>query len=215
MGYLEQADSTAWMAMYALDLLDMALRLALHDRSYEDVATKFFEHFLAIAGAANNAGLWDDEDAYFYDVLHLADGTDVPIKVKSLVGLVPIGAALAYDQASDVGSCRTSGAGRSGSWPTTRSTGGCSTSGTSTAIATGCWRWCRRDGWSGCWTACSTSPACCRTTASGRSRPGTASTRSASEVGGVDRDGRLRAGRVDHRPVRRQLQLARARSGCR
>ena len=55
-GYLEQADSTAWMAMYALDLLDIALRLAMHDRSYEDVATKFFEHFLSIAGAANNAG---------------------------------------------------------------------------------------------------------------------------------------------------------------
>ena len=61
-GYLEQADSTAWMAMYALDLLEMALRLAMHDRSYEDVATKFFEHFLAIAGAANNAGLWDEQD---------------------------------------------------------------------------------------------------------------------------------------------------------
>ncbi len=96
-GYLEQADSTAWMAMYAQDLLEMALRLAMHNRSYEDVATKFFEHFLAIAGAANNAGLWDEQDSYFYDVLHLADGTDIPIKVKSLVGLVPISAALSYD----------------------------------------------------------------------------------------------------------------------
>ena len=53
----------------------MALRLAMHNRSYEDVATKFFEHFLAIAGAANDAGLWDEQDSYFYDVLHLADGT--------------------------------------------------------------------------------------------------------------------------------------------
>ena len=96
-GYLEQADSTAWMAMYALDLLDMALRLARHDRAYEDVATKFFEHFLTIAGAANTAVLWDEQDAYFYDVLHLTDGVDMPIKVKSLVGLVPISAALAYD----------------------------------------------------------------------------------------------------------------------
>ena len=66
----------------------------MHNRSYEDVATKFFEHFLAIAGAANDAGLWDEQDSYFYDVLHLADGTDIPIKVKSLVGLVPISAAL-------------------------------------------------------------------------------------------------------------------------
>ncbi len=96
LGYLEQADSTAWMAMYALDLLDMALRLALHDSAYEDAATKFFEHFLAIAYAADNAGLWDEGDAYFYDVLHLADGTAVPIKVKSLVGLIPVTAAAEY-----------------------------------------------------------------------------------------------------------------------
>ena len=82
LGYLEQADSTAWMAMYALDLLEMALRLAVQDRSYEDVATKFFEHFLAIAGAANSAGLWDAQDRFFYDVLHLADGRDIPIKVS-------------------------------------------------------------------------------------------------------------------------------------
>ncbi len=95
-GYVEQADSTAWMGMYALDMLDMALRLATNDNAYEDVAIKFFEHFLAIAGALNNAGLWNDEDAYFYDMLHLKDGTDVPIKVKSLVGLVPITAALTY-----------------------------------------------------------------------------------------------------------------------
>ena len=96
-GYLEQADSTAWMAAYAQDMLVMALRLAVHDRAYEDVATKFFEHFLAIAGAANSAGLWDEADSYFYDILHLTDGTDVPIKVKSLVGLVPISAAISYD----------------------------------------------------------------------------------------------------------------------
>jgi hypothetical protein len=85
------------MAAYAQDLLEMALRLAMHNKSYEDVATKFFEHFLMIAGAANAAGLWDEQDSYFYDVLHLADGTDIPIKVKSLVGLVPVSAALAYD----------------------------------------------------------------------------------------------------------------------
>ena len=97
-GYLEQADSTAWMAMYALDLLSMAMRLATNDDSYEDVATKFFEHFLTIADAANNAGLWDEQDGFFYDVLHLVDGTDVPIKVKSLVGLIPITAVLSYDR---------------------------------------------------------------------------------------------------------------------
>jgi hypothetical protein len=93
LGYVEQADSTAWMAMYALDLLEMALHLALHDRAYEDVATKFFEHFLAISYAANVGGLWDEEDGYFYDMLHLADGRDVPLKVRSLVGLIPVTAA--------------------------------------------------------------------------------------------------------------------------
>jgi len=95
-GYLEQSDATAWMAMYALDLLDMALRLAMRNRIYEDVATKFFEHFLQIAGAANASGLWDPEDGFFYDVLHLNDGTDVPIKVRSLVGLIPVTAVAAF-----------------------------------------------------------------------------------------------------------------------
>ena len=68
-GYLEQADSTAWMAMYALNLLEISLRLALVDEAFEDVATKFFEHFLAIAHAANTSGLWDEEDGFFYDRL--------------------------------------------------------------------------------------------------------------------------------------------------
>ena len=95
-GYLEQADSTAWMAMYALDLLEISLRLALVNDAFEDVATKFFEHFLAIAHAANTSGLWDEEDGFFYDVLHLADGRDVPIKVRSLVGLIPVTAAREY-----------------------------------------------------------------------------------------------------------------------
>jgi hypothetical protein len=99
-GTLEQADSTAWMAMYALDLLNMALRLAAHDVVYEDVATKFIEHFLRIAAAANDSGMWDDEDAYFYDILHLADGRDVPLKVRSLVGLVPVLASLQYQDAA-------------------------------------------------------------------------------------------------------------------
>src|SRR6185369_10172537 len=96
LGYLEQADSTAWMAMYALHLLEIAIVLALNDESYEDVATKFFEHYLAIAGAVQTSGLWDDEDGYFYDVLHLNDGRDVPVRVRSLVGLVPLVAAAEF-----------------------------------------------------------------------------------------------------------------------
>jgi hypothetical protein len=96
LGYLEQADSTAWMAMYALHLLEMALVLALNDESYEDVATKFFEHYLAIAGAVQTSGLWDETDGYFYDVLHLNDGRDIPVRVRSLVGLVPLVAAAEF-----------------------------------------------------------------------------------------------------------------------
>ena len=99
-GTLEQADSTAWMAMYALDLLNMALRLAAHDAVYEDVAIKFIEHFLRISAAENDSGMWDDEDAYFYDILHLADGRDVPLKVRSLVGLVPVLASLLFHDSS-------------------------------------------------------------------------------------------------------------------
>ncbi len=99
-GILEQADSTAWMATYALHLLDMALLLTSRDPAYEDVATKFFEHFLTIAASANDAGLWDEEEAFYFDVLHLADGRDVPMKVRSLVGLVPVTASLVFERVS-------------------------------------------------------------------------------------------------------------------
>ncbi len=91
-GVLEQSDGTGWMAMYALNLLEMSLRLALHDRTYEDMATKFFEHFAYIAGAAYQQGLWDSDDCFFYDVLRLPDGSRVPLKVRSVVGLLPLAA---------------------------------------------------------------------------------------------------------------------------
>ncbi|MDI5941029.1 glucosidase, partial [Micromonospora sp. DH15] len=91
-GTLEQSDGTGWMAMYALNLLDIAVVLAEHDRTWVDTATKFFEHFAYIAAAAYDQGLWDDEDAFFYDVLRLADGSQVPLKVRSVVGLLPLAA---------------------------------------------------------------------------------------------------------------------------
>jgi hypothetical protein len=91
-GVLEQSDGTGWMAMYALNLLDMSIRLALHDRTYEDMATKFFEHFAYIAQAAYRQGLWDDEDCFFYDVLRLPDGHMMPLKARSIVGLLPLAA---------------------------------------------------------------------------------------------------------------------------
>jgi Mannosylglycerate hydrolase MGH1-like glycoside hydrolase domain len=94
-GHLEQSDGTSWMAMYALNLLAIAMELARHDRAYEDVASKFWEHFLYIADAMNNRGdlnieLWDEEDGFYYDVLHLPDGTCVPLKARSMVGLIPL-----------------------------------------------------------------------------------------------------------------------------
>ncbi|MCA2218533.1 MGH1-like glycoside hydrolase domain-containing protein [Jidongwangia harbinensis] len=91
-GVLEQSDGTSWMAMYALNLLDMSIRLALHDPTYSDMATKFFEHFAYIAGAAYRQGLWDSEDCFFYDVLRLPDGHRLPLKARSIVGLLPLAA---------------------------------------------------------------------------------------------------------------------------
>jgi len=94
-GFINQSDGTSWMAMYALDLMRMALELARHNHVYEDVATKFFEHFLHIAEAMNNIGdegigLWNEEDEFYYDVLNLPDGRMVPLKVRSMVGLIPL-----------------------------------------------------------------------------------------------------------------------------
>ena len=89
-GELEQADGTSWMAMYALNMLAMALELAEHDRTYEDVATKFFEHFLGISHALNTLGLWDETDGFYYDLLLVPGHQPVPLKVRSVVGLVPL-----------------------------------------------------------------------------------------------------------------------------
>jgi len=94
-GLIEQADGTGWMAMYCLNLLAIALELAREDSAYEDVASKFWEHFLYIAHAINHMGddgegMWDDADGFFYDVLHMPDGSHVPLKVRSMVGLIPL-----------------------------------------------------------------------------------------------------------------------------
>ena len=89
-GRLEQSDGTAWMAMYCQNMLELALLLAQHDRIYEDLAIKFFEHFALIASALNSRGLWNEEDGFYYDVLHLADGSHQQLKALSMVGLIPI-----------------------------------------------------------------------------------------------------------------------------
>ena len=93
--FLEQSDGTAWMGLYCLNMLRIAMELARKNPNYEDVATKFFEHFLYIAGAMNNIdgdgiSLWDDEDKFFYDVLRFKDGNATRLKVRSMVGLLPL-----------------------------------------------------------------------------------------------------------------------------
>jgi hypothetical protein len=97
-GFIEQSDGTSWMAMYCLNMLTISLELAVENPVYEDMATKFFEHFLYIANAMNHIGrntsLWDEEDAFYYDVLHLPDGQRVKLKVRSIVGLIPLFAVL-------------------------------------------------------------------------------------------------------------------------
>lgn len=93
-GYINQADGTSWMAMYCLNLMRIALELALHNRVYEDIATKFFEHFLYIAKAMTrigdqSIGLWHEEDGFFYDVLRFPNGEMMSLKIRSMVGLIP------------------------------------------------------------------------------------------------------------------------------
>ncbi|HEX6846575.1 MAG TPA: glucosidase, partial [Chitinophagaceae bacterium] len=91
-GVLEQADGTSWMAMYCLNMLEMALEISQYNPAYEDVTTKFFEHFIYIAESLNRigenwTGSWNDEEGFFYDVLAMPDGRYIPLKVRSLVGL--------------------------------------------------------------------------------------------------------------------------------
>jgi hypothetical protein len=100
-GHLEQADGTAWMAFYAQCMLQIALELALHDPVYEDLAAKFYEHFLWIAGAMDRVGvyqdeLWDEQDGFYYDLLRLPDGHAVPLKVRSIVGLLSVCASTVF-----------------------------------------------------------------------------------------------------------------------
>ena len=87
---LEQADGTSWMGTYALDMMDMALEIAMHDVSFEDTATKFFEHFVLIAASLNEHGLWNEQDRFFYDVLCVTGADPVPLRIQSVVGITPL-----------------------------------------------------------------------------------------------------------------------------
>ncbi len=100
-GYLEQADGTAWMALYSLNMLEIAGELAMHDPAYTDMVMKFVNHFVSIASATvragGNTGMWDEEDGFFYDVLQLPDGSAQRLKVRSMVGLLPICAVSVFE----------------------------------------------------------------------------------------------------------------------
>ncbi len=98
--HLEQSDGTAWMAMYCLNLWEISLTLAHHDDTYEDLAVKFFEHFALIASAMYDQGLWDEGDGFYYDVLHLGGGELVPLRVRSMVGLLPLAATTTLGKAT-------------------------------------------------------------------------------------------------------------------
>ncbi|MGV0027680.1 MGH1-like glycoside hydrolase domain-containing protein [Phormidesmis priestleyi] len=94
-GHIDQSDGTSWMGMYCLNMLTIALELAKTNPVYEDIATKFFEHYLYIADAMNHIGdmevsLWNEEDGFYYDVLHLPDDRQIALKVRSMVGLIPL-----------------------------------------------------------------------------------------------------------------------------
>ncbi|MEP7252940.1 MAG: glucosidase, partial [Ginsengibacter sp.] len=87
---LEQADGTSWMGMYALGMMDIALEIAMYDESFQDAGTKFYEHFVIIAEALNELGLWSEEDKFFYDVLSIDKSEAFPLKIRSIVGLTPL-----------------------------------------------------------------------------------------------------------------------------
>jgi len=100
--FIEQSDGTSWMAMYCLDMLSIAIELSREDSAYEDVASKFFEHFVNISRAMNDMGgeglgLWSEKDGFYYDVLHTSDAQHIPMRVRSMVGLIPLFAAESFE----------------------------------------------------------------------------------------------------------------------
>src|SRR5262249_40275236 len=100
-GYLEQADGTAWMGLFCLNMLEIVTELAMANPAYVDMALKFHEHFLWIASSmihmGEDTGMWDEEDGFFYDVLRLPNGQAHRLKVRSMVGLLPLCAVTAFE----------------------------------------------------------------------------------------------------------------------
>jgi hypothetical protein len=108
-GRLEQADGTAWMALYSQNMLELAMELAMFDPTYADLAMRFVQHFVFIAGAMDRMGdnqdeMWDEEDGFFYDLLRYPDGSATRLKVRSMVGLLPLCAASVIPEDTSRGS---------------------------------------------------------------------------------------------------------------
>ena len=210
---LEQSDGTAWMAMYCLNLLEMALVLARHDPAYEDVATKFFEHFaLHRDRRLRGMGLWDEDDGFFYDVLSTADGQP-DADAGALDGRAPAAVRHHHPGHRDPASaCRASPS----------ATGGSSTNRPEARGGRrpdprarrrrrhGCCRWSGPPSWSGSSPRCSTRRSSCPRTGCGRCPRRHATEPFVLDAARDARRRRLRARRVDDRPVRRQLELARS-----
>ena len=119
-GYLEQADGTAWMALFCQNMLEIGVELALERPAYVDMCVKFVEHFLWIASsmvhAGEDVGMWDEEDGFFYDVLRLPDGRAQRLKVRSMVGLLPLCAVTVFEgelHGQVPGGCASASAGSS------------------------------------------------------------------------------------------------------
>ena len=214
-GHLEQADGTAWMAFYCATMLSMALELARTDPAYEDIASKFFEHFVAIADAMNTlggTGLWDEEDGFYYDQLHV--GRPHAAAAGPLAGRAdPAARRRGARRRAHRAAARLHASGWTGSsrtartWPGTSPT--CDAGRRQAATAIACWPSRRASGSSACCATCSTRTSSSRPTASARSRAFTRTSPYVLRAGRPGAPRRLRARRVRHAALRRQLELAR------
>ena len=185
-GHLEQADGTAWMALFSQNMLELAIELAAHDRTYEDMVFKFVEHFYYIAAAMNRPGqdgMWDEEDGFYYDLLRLPDGSATRLKVRSLVGLLPLCATTVIEKAQreriperDGDTSRNACAG----CPNCRRRCTRPARVISAWPSGGSWPWSTRSGSAGFSRGCSTRTSSWAPTASARSRSSTSRTRMSS-----------------------------------
>ena len=185
-GHLEQADGTAWMALFSQNMLELAVELAVHDPTYEDMVVKFAEHFYYIAAAMNRPGqdgMWDEEDGFYYDLLRLPDGSATRLKVRSMVGLLPLCATTVIEKWQRERIPRAMARGPGTPAPDARTPGSPSTPRARDISAWrsgGSWPWSTRSGSAGSSRRCSTRTSSWAPTASARSPSSTSSTRTSS-----------------------------------